>query len=1060
MKKTLAILLSMVLMLSVMPLGLFTVTASAEETNGVQLKLDELRAVYDTGTYFTVNGEACTDYACYNCSLSNIPSKGGLPAGSSVSTAIGNGYSCNGFARYAFYYIFGDSFFSGVVVDTPSVGDVIENFYGYDSEGNPMYHFSIYLGEDENYWYVYDSNGYSAELGGASNCMVQYYTPLSKAHNPLNRYWHAYNYDEVFNQKSIKYSTINEGIYYIQNDDTAKYLAVDNRVNHNNVILTDYPDEFDSEYLVQVQITRVSGTHYKIRPLSSDSKLINPDSYYPKSGNNINIYDDVGTIDQWWGFEKSGDSYIIRNKLNQNCVLSYDTSTDMDDVSYNVKLDKYSGSSEQMWTLIPISGTVEPEPEIKDEESGEYESLVNLQFEGNEPYGIVGTYHHDSEEYKYGTHDNKGVIVATDSKYNAIRLGVDGNAGSNVGIKTSYANYTYEMAEQYGKAFEMQADTTYRVKFRYKIIAGAYNNSEECDYNMLNINLIPGSGYGDSSQRKYSMYEAGIYVIQRNNSVVLDESNSVECTDEAGKTYYCLKEDTDWIEATLIFTTGHSVEWPQLNLRLNGGIGTWCLDYVTVEKSLAIREAGIEYVVSDGKAIITGCDTTFAGTLTIPETIDGYPVVRIDTKAFYGYDRITDVILPEGLTSIGGYAFANCPLLKSVSLPDSLELIWGSAFKNCSSLKSVVIPSKITIIHTNVFEGCQSLESVVLPEGLQTIAAKAFYGCTSLKSIRIPSTVHMAQGSPTCVGKEAFTDCTSLSDITVYDAATTIDGSAFYNTAFYNNADNWVNGCLYLGNHLIAVDRSTVQGEFTIKDGTKSIAYHAAENCDFITMVNIPEGVESIGYNAFAYCTALHSISIPSTMTYMGSDICVGSEKVNTIHYNGTKADWDKIEIRTNEQLLSAEIRYTYGMVSEGSVRHEGVDENGNYQSAGIRFKSRISSEFRKSASELGFVAVPTALLGDMTVAEYMALENNQALTAKVKGDGMQEKIYAVSTDANGQKYYDYQMMLKGLTREGVAENLLDTEITVAMYAIVDGETVYTDTMSYSYNWFVAMTSK
>ena len=95
------------------------------------------------------------------------------------------------------------------------------------------------------------------------------------------------------------------------------------------------------------------------------------------------------------------------------------------------------------------------------------------------------------------------------------------------------------------------------------------------------------------------------------------------------------------------------------------------------------------------------------------------------------------------------------------------------------------------------------------------------------------------------------------------------------------------------------------------------------------------------------------------------------------------------------------------GMVKEGSVRHEGVDENGNYQSAGIRFKSRVSSEFRKSATELGFVAVPTALLGDMTIAEYMNLADNQALVGKVKGEGMKEVIYAVSTDANGQKYYD-----------------------------------------------------
>ena len=202
------------------------------------------------------------------------------------------------------------------------------------------------------------------------------------------------------------------------------------------------------------------------------------------------------------------------------------------------------------------------------------------------------------------------------------------------------------------------------------------------------------------------------------------------------------------------------------------------------------------------------------------------------------------------------------------------------------------------------------------------------------------------------------------------------------------------------------------------------------------------------------------------TYEWLADGECVGTESTYTVQESDIgktlqlKVTGNKI---SNKGVLASEevtVKSDSYMVKEASVRHEGVDENGNYQSAGIRFKSRISSEFRKSATELGFVAIPTAVLNGMTVEEYMFNDGSLALSTKVKAEGMEELIYAVRTDANGQKYYDYQMMIKGLTREGVDRNLLDTEITVAMYAIVDGETVYTDTLSYSYNWFVAQTAK
>ena len=142
-----------------------------------------------------------------------------------------------------------------------------------------------------------------------------------------------------------------------------------------------------------------------------------------------------------------------------------------------------------------------------------------------------------------------------------------------------------------------------------------------------------------------------------------------------------------------------------------------------------------------------------------------------------------------------------------------------------------------------------------------------------------------------------------------------------------------------------------------------------------------------------------------------------------------------------------------FDMVALGSIRDEkaAADNNGVYQSAGIRFRGRVYAEFRENATELGFVAVPTEILGSLTIAEYMETADNVAISGKVMAEGMNEIIYEVATDSTG-KYYDYQLIITGLTRENVQQNLLDTEITCAMYAVVNGQKVYTNVKAYSYN--------
>ena len=131
-----------------------------------------------------------------------------------------------------------------------------------------------------------------------------------------------------------------------------------------------------------------------------------------------------------------------------------------------------------------------------------------------------------------------------------------------------------------------------------------------------------------------------------------------------------------------------------------------------------------------------------------------------------------DVVIPEGVTSIGAEAFSGCSSLASVVIPKGVTSIGNWAFYDCSSLTSVVIPEGVTSIGIRAFCGCTSLTSIVIPEGVTYIGWEAFYGCSSLASIVIPEGV-------TSIGERAFYDCSSLTSVVIPESVTSIDKEAF-----------------------------------------------------------------------------------------------------------------------------------------------------------------------------------------------------------------------------------------------------------------------------------------
>ncbi len=127
-------------------------------------------------------------------------------------------------------------------------------------------------------------------------------------------------------------------------------------------------------------------------------------------------------------------------------------------------------------------------------------------------------------------------------------------------------------------------------------------------------------------------------------------------------------------------------------------------------------------------------------------------------KLYLDGNLVTEVVLPDSVTSIGNWAFSDCTSLTTITIPDSVTSIGGYAFYNCKSLTSITIPDSVTSIGNGAFSDCTSLTSITIPDSVTGIGPDAFEWCTSLTSITIPESV-------TSIGDGAFRYCTSLKTV-------------------------------------------------------------------------------------------------------------------------------------------------------------------------------------------------------------------------------------------------------------------------------------------------------
>jgi hypothetical protein len=269
-------------------------------------------------------------------------------------------------------------------------------------------------------------------------------------------------------------------------------------------------------------------------------------------------------------------------------------------------------------------------------------------------------------------------------------------------------------------------------------------------------------------------------------------------------------------------------------------------------------------------------------------------VTSIGNWAFIDLSVLTSVTIPESVIWIGNSVFAACISLNSVTIPNSVAWIGTRAFYNCSELTSVTIPNRLTSIGEYTFYNCSELTSVTIPNSMKSIGNSAFGGCSSLNSVTIPESVinignfafSSCSGltsvtignSVTSIGEYAFHGCSSLTSVTIGNSVTSIGDAAFGDctalTAIDVSENNTVyaseNGVLFNKekSYLIKYPEGKPDASYTIPNSVTSIAdvrtsyfYGAFDGCSRLTSVTIPNSVTSIGNAAFRDCSGLTSVT-------------------------------------------------------------------------------------------------------------------------------------------------------------------------------------------------------
>ena len=257
------------------------------------------------------------------------------------------------------------------------------------------------------------------------------------------------------------------------------------------------------------------------------------------------------------------------------------------------------------------------------------------------------------------------------------------------------------------------------------------------------------------------------------------------------------------------------------------------LTEVTIPASMAVVDDGAFSGCSNLKGVhisnlVNWCQITF---------VYSSNPLRQAHELYLNGERVTRLVIPEGVTSIGDDAFAGCSGLTEVTFPNSVTNIGNSSFMDCSGLMELVLPGSVAKIGIWAFRGCSGLTEVEIPHGVKVIGGGVFLDCSNLTKITVDP------------GNENYVSQKGL--LLTKDGKTLMEG---------------VNGVVVIPSSVTRINNFAFSGrdsltQVTIPNGIREIGWFAFSGCDSLTKVVIPSSVVNIEPRAFV-SSGLTSIAV------------------------------------------------------------------------------------------------------------------------------------------------------------------------------------------------------